>query len=153
MKTKIFFIAVIFLAGIDAFAQGKAPKEKKEKDKVLAGKTYTVYISQTGVKKPEQKSDEISFKGGKLNSKFMTSDQHFPSGDYIVNSVDTAQNYVEVSFSSESKNPDGETLKLDGTITDDALEAKAVITNKKGKTVAEYAISGNEKEKKGAKKK
>src|ERR1051326_8361511 len=151
MKIKIIFFFLFSLLGLNMFAQGKVPK--KEKDKVLAGKTYSVYVSETGNKKAEQKTDEVSFKGGKLNSKFMGTEKHFPAGDYSIVSVDSAENYVEVTFSSESKNPDGESVKWDGTITDGALEAKATVTNKKGKTIAEYAISGEEKEKKCAKKK
>lgn len=153
MKTKILFLAMLVFAGLSSFAQKKEAAPKKQKDRVLANKTYTVEISETGTKKPTQENDEISFKSGKLNSKVMTTKYHFPAGDYSIVSVDSTEKYVEITFSSDSKNPDGETLKWDGNVTDDAIEGKIVITSAKGKTTHEFSFSGNEKEKKGAKKK
>ncbi|MFI5164265.1 MAG: hypothetical protein ACHQHP_03350 [Bacteroidia bacterium] len=152
MKTRIFLIGMLAFASVTLFAQKKEAAPKKQKDKILVSRTYTVDISETGTKKPKHTPDEIVFKSGKLTSKFMTTEQHFPAGEYAIASVDTAEKYVEITFTSESQNQDGETIKWDGTVTDDAIEGKAVVTSKKGKVVAEYAFSGNEKEKKGKKK-
>src|ERR1051326_1961689 len=63
MKTKILIFCLLVSSSL--FAQ------KKEKDKVLVNKTYTVEFTETGAKKPKPVSDEISFKSNKLNSKFM----------------------------------------------------------------------------------
>ena len=152
MKTKFLVLAALLFAGLNSFAQ---KKEKKEKDKILVGKTYTVDVSETGSKKPAKPAtDEISFKGGKLNSKYMsTGEHHFAAGEYTIVSVDSAEKYVEITFSSESKDMEGQTIKWDGNVTDEAIEGKAVVTSKKGKVVGEYGFSGTEKEKKGVKKK
>lgn len=156
MKTSILSLSVLtiaFFVSFNSFAQKKEAAPKKQKDKVLVNKTFNVNFSETGAKTPANVSDEISFKSGKLNSKFMTTQLHFPAGEYTIVSVDSTEKYVEITFSSESQNPEGETVKVDGNVTDDAIEGSAVITSKKGKKVGEYTFSGNEKEKKGAKKK
>lgn len=140
MKIKIIFIGILAAVSINLFAQ------KKEKDKVLANKIYTIELTETGGKKAGKPvSDEISFKGDKLNSKFMASENKFPASAYTV-SVDSASNPKTITFQSDSKNPDGEELKLNGTITDDAIEGTAVVS-KKGKTKKEYSFSGDLKAK------
>lgn len=152
MKTKILLLAALVFAGFTSFAQKKETAPKKEKDKVLVNKIYTVDFTETGTKKPGKPvSDEISFKSDKLNSKFMTTENKFPAAAYTV-SVDSSSSPKTITFSSDIKNSDGEELKWDGTITDDAIEGTAVITSKKGKTKAEYSFSGNLKEKPGKKK-
>jgi hypothetical protein len=156
MKTTILSLSaltIVFFVSINLFAQKKEAAPKKQKDKILVNKTYTISIAETGAKNPSNETDEISFKSGKLNSKFMTAQLHFPAGEYSIVSIDSTEKYIEITFSSESQNPDGETIKWDGNVTDDAIEGSAVITSKKGKKVSEYAFSGNEKGKKGAKKK
>jgi|ERR1051325_2137917 hypothetical protein len=142
MKSKLLIIA-LFASSITLFAQ------KKEKDKVLANKTYTVEFTETGAKKPKPVSDEISFKSNKLNSKFMMTEHHFQASDYTV-SVDSTSDPKTITFSSNAANPDKETLKWDGTITEDAIEGTATITTKKGKEV-QYSFTGNLKEKPGKK--
>lgn len=147
MKTKILFLAMLAFAGLTSFAQKKEPTPKKEKDKVLVNKVYSVYFNETGTKKPGKPvEDEISFKGGKLNSKYITTELHFTAPEYTV-SVDSSASPVEITFTSEGKNTDENQIKIDGTVTDDAIEGTAVITSKKGKTTGQYAFSGNQKEK------
>ena len=141
MKTKILIFCLLVSSSL--FAQ------KKEKDKVLVNKTYTVEFTETGAKKPKPVSDEISFKSNKLNSKFMMTEHHFQASDYTV-SVDSTAEPKTITFSSNASNPDKETLKWDGTITDDAIEGTATITTKKGKEI-QYSFSGNLKEKPGKK--
>lgn len=157
MKTKIVILAALTFLSFSSFAQNKeaAPKKeatpKKEKDKVLVNKVFTVDFNETSAKKPGKPvSDEISFKGEKLNSKFMTTENKFPASVYTV-SVDSSASPKTITFSSEGKNPDGNEIKWDGTVTDDAIEGTAVITTKKGKTI-EYSFSGTMKEKPGKKK-
>ena len=48
------------LAAIMAFST-QTFAQKKEKDKVLANKTYTVEITETSAKKPKTVNDEFSF--------------------------------------------------------------------------------------------
>jgi len=136
-------IAVLVACSTNAVAQ------KKEKDKVLANKIYTVEFTDKGAKKPKPVSDEISFKTEKLNSKFMTTENKIPAGPYTV-SVDSTASPVGITFQSESKNGDGEELKWEGTVTDEAIEGTAVIS-KKGKVKKEYSFSGTLKAKPGKK--
>ena len=146
MKSTLFSLSVLtiaFFVSTAAFAQKKEATPKKQKDKILVNRTYAVDFSETGSKKPVNEPDEMSFKSGKLNSKFMLTKHKFAPGEYTIVSVDSTEKYVEISFSSESKNGDGETLKLDGNVTDDAIEGTAVITGRNGKTVTEYTFSGN----------
>ena len=127
-----------------------ANAQKKEKDKVLANKVYTIEFTDKGAKKPKPIADEISFKSEKLNSKFMTTENKLPAGPYTV-SVESSASPKTITFQSESKNVDGEELKWDGTITDEAIEGTAVVTNKKGKTVHDYSFTGTLKAKPGKK--
>ena len=147
MKSKILFLLALSFAGLTLFAQKKEPAPKKEKDKVLVNRAYTVYFNETGTKKPGKPvEDEIGFKGGKINSKYINGELHFAASPYTV-TVDSSSSPVEITFESESKNVDEDAIKIEGTITEDAIEGTAVVTTKKGKTKAEYAFSGNQKEK------
>ena len=143
MKTKFLLLTVLTVCSISLFAQ------KKEKDKVLASKIYTIELTETAAKKPKQLSDEISFKAEKLYSKFMTTEHHFQASGYTV-SVDSTSTPPAITFSSEGKNPDSETIKWDGTITGEDAEGTAVITTKKGKAT-EYTFTGTLKAKPGKK--
>ena len=149
MKTTILSLFVLAIALFSV--QANVFAQKKEKDKFLVNKVFTVDLTETGGKKTAKpESDEISFKGDKMNSKFMVSEYKFSSAAYTV-SVDSSSGSKEITFSSNGKNPDGEEIKWDGTVTDDAIEGTAVIS-KKGKTKKEYAFSGALKEKPGKKK-
>ena len=120
--------------------------QKKAKDKVLALKTFIVEMTETTAKKAGKTiSDEISFKSEKLNSKIVNQENHFVPFPYTV-SVDSSSNPVTINFSSEGKNPDGEEIKWEGTVTDKDIEGTAVIS-KKGKTKKEYAFTGVMKDK------
>ena len=151
MKKTILSIGLLAAAFLFSSEYTFAQSKKKTKDKILANKVYTVDIAETTGKKIGKKStDEISFKSEKLNSKFMTSENHFPATTYTV-TVDSTANPPEITFTSEETNADGETLKWEGTITGNEIQATAVIS-KKGKTKKEYDITGTMKEKPGAKK-
>ena len=127
-----------------------ANAQKKEKDKVLVNKIFTIEFTDKGAKKPKPIADEISFKGEKLNSKFMMAENNLTAGPYTV-TVDSSASPKTITFQSESKNGDDEVLKWDGTITDEAIEGTAIITNKKGKTVHDYSFTGTLKAKPGKK--
>jgi hypothetical protein len=147
MKTTILSLSALLVAlfadNANMFAQ------KKEKDKILANKVYAIELTETGGKKAgKPQADEISFKGDKLSSKFMTQEYKFPPSPYTV-SVDSSSSPHTITFQSESKSSD-EVLKWDGTITGDAIEGTAVIS-KKEKTKKEYSFSGNLKAKGGKK--
>ena len=152
MKTKILFLSILVLIVSVSFAQKKEKEPKKEKDKVLVNKAYSVYFNETGTKKTGKPvEDEIGFKGGKLNSKFITTELHFPAPAYTV-TVDSSASPVEISFESSIKNTDEDEIKIEGTVTDGSIEGTAVVTSKKGKIKNQYAFSGDQKEK-GPKKK
>ncbi len=144
MKTNYFIIAALTFASVAAFAQ------KKEKDKVLANKTYTIEFTDKNAKKPKPVADEISFKSEKLTSKFMTTEYKFTPCPYNV-SVDSTVSPKVITFDAESKNQGGDMVKWQGTITGESVEGTAVITNKKGKTANEYSFTGELKAKPGKK--
>ena len=80
----------------------------------------------------------------------MMAENKLPAGPYTV-TVDSSASPKTITFQSESKNGDDEVLKWDGTITDEAIEGTAIITNKKGKTVHDYSFTGTLKAKPGKK--
>lgn len=152
MKTTISLFSVLTLVFFLSIGNTFAQKPKKVKDKLLAGKTFTVEITETtGKKVGKTATDEISFKSEKLNSKFMTAENHFPASLYTA-TVDSTGEVKEITFESVETNQDGEELKWEGTVTDLDIEGTAVIS-KKGKTKKEYSFTGTLKEKKGAAKK
>jgi hypothetical protein len=147
MKTTILSIAAIafalftFNTNISAQSKTKTPK-----DKILAGKVFTVELTETTNKKVgKTENDEISFKSEKLNSKIMAGKNHFPAALYTV-SVDSSSTPPTITFSSEGKDSDGQDIKWDGTVTGDDIEGSAVVS-KKGKTKMEYAYTGSIKTK------
>ena len=142
MKTKFLLLSMLTASSI-LFAQ------KKEKDKVLANKTYTIEFTETNAKKPKPISDEISFKSEKLNSKFMTTENHFPAAAYTV-SVESTSDPKTITFTSQGNNNDKEMIKWDGTISGEDIEGTATITTKKGKET-QYSFTGNLKAKPGKK--
>ena len=99
----------------------------------------------TAMKAGKTETDEISFKSEKLNSKFMTTQNHFPAATYTV-SVDSSSGSKDISFQSDGKNPDGEEIKWEGTVIEKDIEGTVVIS-KKGKTKKEYSFTGTLKEK------
>lgn len=144
MKKTILYVSVmtafVFAFTEDTFSQ------KKTKDKVLAYRMFTVEMTETTAKKAGKTvSDEISFKSEKLNSKFINQENHFVPFLYTV-SVDSSSSPAIITFTSEGKNPDGEEIKWDGTVTDKDIEG-AVVISKKGKTKKEYSFIGTQKEK------
>ena len=149
MKATILSLSI--LAGAFLVINTNVFAQKKEKDKVLANKVYTIYIAETGGRKNRKpESDDVSFKGDKFNSKFMTSEYKFPSAVYTV-SVDSTSKNPMITFESVSKNQDGEEVKWIASIADGAIEGTAMVS-KKGVTKKEYSYSGNLKEKLGKKK-
>ena len=149
MKTKILLLASLAFACSNSFAQKKEVAPKKEKDKILVNKVFTVDFTETSAKKPKTEKDEISFKGEKLGSKFMTTEHQFPASPYSA-TVDSSSSSKDITFQAAGKNPDKEEIKWDGTVSGDAIEGTAVITTKKGKTI-EYSFTGDLKAKPGKK--
>ncbi len=144
MKINLIIACCFLLMQTNGIAQKTATP--KEKDNLLAGKTFTVELTDKNAKKKDKPTaDEISFKGGKLNSKFMSAENKFPASVYTAQS-DSSSSGNDISFSAEGKNPDGEEIKWQGTVSGEAIEGTAVIS-KKGKTKKEYSFSGNLKTK------
>lgn len=143
--SSLLALSVVFFS-INSICAG----QKKEKDKVLASKIYTIEIYETGGKKASKhEQDEISFKNDKLNSKFISGEYKFPASPYTV-SVDSSSSPHTITFESETKNQNEEELKWEGTITGEDIEGTAIIS-KKGKTKKEYYFLGNLKVKAGKK--
>ncbi|TAL59714.1 MAG: hypothetical protein EPN85_08795 [Bacteroidetes bacterium] len=148
MKTTI--LSLTALAFVFFTFHPNASAQKKAKDKVLVNKVFVIEMTETTSKKVGKKeNDEISFKSEKLNSKWMTSNNHFPAAPYTVE-VDSSSTPWTVTFTSEGKNTDGEDIKWEGTVTGEEIDGTATLS-KKGKTKKEYAYTGTLKVK-GAKK-
>ena len=143
IKTMLSFTIAAVMA-ISVYGQGK---EKKEKDKFLANKVFTVELTETGLKKPAKPvQDEITFKSDKLNSKFMSTENEFKAAPYTL-TVDSSSSEKIITFEATGKNPSDEEIKWNGTVTGEALEG-AVQISKKGKVKKEYSFTGTLKIKK-----
>lgn len=104
MRNNFIFSMVLTFALISSdtalFAQ------KKVKDKVLVNKVYVVELTETtGKKVGKMVTEELSFKGEKLNSKTMTSVNHFPAAPYVVVSVDSSATPPESFLLRKVKTP------------------------------------------------
>lgn len=146
MKTKLILLSALMILSFVSFGQ------KKEKDKILAKKTFNVTFLESGKKDKEKKEDKIVFINGNISSTFIQGEEQFNPFPYTVTVDSSSAPIITVSFTADGKNPDGNTIKWEGSVTDDTIEGKAVISNKKGKVVREYNYSGTLKEKPGTKK-
>jgi hypothetical protein len=139
--TAVAAMICCFLAYQTSFAQ------KKEKDKLLAGKTFTIELTETEGKKPKTESDEIAFKGEKLSSKFMAAEHKFPAASYTA-SADSSEAGKEISFTAECTTTDKKNvLKWEGIVTGEEIEG-TVLWESKGKKKKEYTFTGTLKAKK-----
>lgn len=144
MKTIVLIACCFLLLQANGFAQ-KKPATKK--DMLLAGKTFTVELVEKDAKKKDKsQADEISFKGDKINSKFMIAELKMPASPYTA-TVDSAIGDGTIAFTSECKNSDGDILTWEGTtIPDGTIEGIAKLS-KKGKIKKEYSFTGTLKQK------
>ncbi len=128
-----------FIAGIP----DKAIAQKKEK--LLGEKNFDVEFTLQGKKKNDEvNKDQILFRADKLGSTFMLKEYVFTASPYTA-SVDSTSGTAIITFVSDSKNADGDKLKWNGTVTGETMEGKAVITDKKGKSKAEFTFIGKQK--------
>ena len=119
---------------------------QKVKDKFLDGKIFTTELTIKGAKKPKPEADELSFKAGKFNSKFMKTENQFKPGDYTV-TVDSSSSDKTFAFECDSKSGDDEIMHWSGTINGETIEGTATLS-KKEKIKKEYNFSGTLKTKK-----
>ena len=119
---------------------------QKVKDKLLEGKIFTAELNVKGAKKPKPMEDELSFKGGKFNSKTMKTENQFKPADYTV-TVDSTSDEKPITFECDSKNGDDEVMHWTGTITGEAVVGTATLS-KKEKVKKEYEFTGTLKTKK-----
>ena len=145
MKKKLL-ISCLFLIMEYGFAQQPAPS--KEKDKLLAGKTFKVELAEKNAKKKDKPyQDEISFKGDKMHSNYMKTEAKFLPAAYAI-SVDSTIENGAIAFISESKIPDGEALTWEGIIMPKGSIEGTAKLSKKGKVKKEYSFTGALKNKK-----
>lgn len=149
MKTTILTLSTFVMVSLAVSFSASA--QKKVKDKVLAGKVFVVELTETTNKKVgKMVTEELSFKSEKINSKTIAS-LKFPASLYVILEVDSSSTPPSVLFSSEGKSQEGEDIKWEGTVTGPDIEGTAVIS-RKGKTKKEFAFTGSQKVKGGAKK-
>lgn len=150
MKTTLSLI-IVALMFFSADLRGQA----KVKDKTLANKVFKVEIKIEDKHEdhlPKFKEDEITFKSGKLNSKFINKKHKFLPAAYTV-TIDSSsapmkygvrtfgQTEKRIVFEATGKNPSGEQIKWEGTVTGEDIDG-TVIISLKGKVVKEYSFSG-----------
>ncbi len=117
----------------------------QKKDKLLGEKNYDVELTLQGKKKNDEvKKDQILFRADKLSSTFMLKEYVFTASPFTA-SVDSTSGTAIITFVSDSKNADGDKLKWNGTVTGETMEGTAVITDKKGKSKAEFTFTGKQK--------
>lgn len=117
----------------------------QKKDKLLGEKNYDVELTLQGKKKKDEvKKDQILFRADKLSSTFMLKEYVFTASPFTA-SVDSTSGTAIITFVSDSKNADGDKLKWNGTVTGETMEGTAVITDKKGKSKAEFTFTGKQK--------
>ena len=138
MKKIILYYSITALA---FFLHSATYAQKKEKDKLLAGKVFEAEFTVQN-KKAKPVKDEIIFKSEKISVKFISEKTGFTDNPYTA-SVDSSSGSTVIRFESEGKNKDNEVIKWKGTVTKEIIGGTATITDKKGKIKTEYFFSGN----------
>lgn len=138
MKKLILYYSITAIA---FFLHSAAYSQKKEKDKLLAGKVFEAEFTEQK-KKAKPIKDEINFKSEKISVKFISEKTGFTDNHYTA-SIDSSSGSMVISFESEGKNKDNEVIKWKGSVTKEIIGGTATITDKKGKTKTEYFFSGN----------
>jgi len=147
-KYVLLLIAVTLMNSV--FAQ-KEPK--RQKDKILANRIYTIEMTEVGGKKKAKVlADEVSFKDDKLNTLNFHKEHNFPASHYSVK-IDSSGAEKIYSFESNSKSEqhEHEALRWEGTITGDSIAGNAQWM-KDGALKKEYSYTGTWKNKKKGKK-
>ncbi len=117
----------------------------QKKEKLLGEKNFDLVLTEQGKKKNnEPVKDQIVFRADRISSTFMLKEYVFTASAYNA-SVDSTSGTPIITFVSDSKNADGDLLKWNGTVTGETMEGTAIITDKKGKTKADYSFKGQQK--------
>lgn len=117
----------------------------QKKEKLLGEKQFDIELTEQGKKKtPAPVKDQLLFRADKISSSYMMREYVFTASGYKATADSTSGSPV-ITFTSDSKNADGDLLKWNGTVTGEAMEGTAVITDKKGKSKAEYTFKGQQK--------
>lgn len=141
----VIALAIAFVFHLSLLS-GNLYAQKKEKDKELDGKIFTIQLTEEGKKAGKEVEDEVSFKSNKFKSKVMFEKNKFGPGEYTVTVDSSNAESRVVTFEAESKIGSDELLTWEGTITGEEIEGTAVWT-KKGKTKKEYSFTGTLKQK------
>ncbi len=102
-------------------------------------------LTEQGKKKPSAPvKDQILFRAEKLSSTYMMREFVFTASTYTA-SVDSTSGTSIITFASDSKNADGDLLKWSGKVQGENMDGTAIITDKKGKSKAEFTFKGQMK--------
>ncbi len=133
----VIAVGLLILASPSAYAQ--------KKDKLLGEKNFDVELTEQGKKKPSAPvKDQILFRAEKLSSTYMMREFVFTASSYTA-SVDSTSGTSIITFASDSKNADGDLLKWSGKVQGENMDGTAIITDKKGKSKAEFTFKGQMK--------
>ena len=143
---KNFLVLTIFLSSL--FFSKKSSAQSPGIDTLLNNKVYTIELEEDMGKKNKTYPDELSFKGDKLKSKYLTVEEKFKSGKFTA-SLDANSTVRKVNFEATTKNEKGETISWVGTVTGDEIEGTGEWTKKDESTRMMYNFTGSLKVKKG----
>jgi hypothetical protein len=124
MKAAILFSLAAFIL-ISLSARGQARVKKP----TLNGKTFIIQLINTSGEKKGRKwtDDEISFNGGRLDSKVMSAKEGFPTAKCTLTVDSAAENSIH--FQGKHQNAGGSEIIWEGIVTGDAIEGTAEWTN------------------------
>lgn len=132
MKNSVIAVIASFLVFGGALAGEHPSEHPKAGAGALDGQAAAGELIKSGEKSGDK--DQLSFKGGKFVSSACVP-HGFKEAAYTATEKDGV-----VTFTSNPKNADGDTMSWTGTIKDNVVEATAVFKSKSGETT--YAYKG-----------
>jgi hypothetical protein len=143
MNRATFSVLACFLILFTGFSYA----QKVKKSKALENKVFAINIAEKGKK---DVPDELTFRGFKLKSTYITTKYEFAAAEYTFEADSSDVENPYYSFESKAT-MDKQDLVITGTITEDDIEGTATIS-KGGKVKKEFNFSGTLKNPKKKKK-
>ena len=117
MKKIILYYSITALAFL---LHSAAYAQKKEKDKLLAGKVFEAEFTVQN-KKAKPVKDEIIFKSEKISVKFISEKTGFMDNPYTASVDSSSAGDMVIHFESEGKNKDNEVIKWKCSVTKEII--------------------------------
>ena len=136
MSRVALFLSLILISS-SSFSQSRRPPKDKHLDK----KSFYTELTEVKKKKSVTVEDEISFRSGKMGSKFMQYDQGFYKGEYAIIDKTDIDGDLILNFQAINRNSKGQSLKWEGRIFGSRVEGTAIVS-KNGKIKKHYEFVG-----------